>query len=340
MPIGFEESNITGMPIVPDNPVNRSIWTESIALQRKIVGCNPGPLAVGAQQAMPKACNRDSFSTQCPLPWVPDLVGSQFGSDRRSVLVVASSYNGFIKGYSARDAVLPLGDYVTARNDADCGLEQFCRSYVENVVAHDEAYYQPILRDLLEGAGCEPDCCCITDLCKASFIQRGGGPDNGNRGDIGSDTVVKDHWAKWVPYVTVLADGGSDVPLPYQWLWQRMQQCHFIIALGTIAEYGVLKIFQHMAAASTSWSWRDESVVPDHPTMNAGITNWEYGNACSRRTMGSWLKNEDWWVLGDSANQSRWRMLPVYHPAYAIVREGDIGYRMTAPRIRQMLMAT
>jgi hypothetical protein len=40
------------MQLVPDDPVNRSIWTESVALQRKITEREMLPLEVGAQQTM------------------------------------------------------------------------------------------------------------------------------------------------------------------------------------------------------------------------------------------------------------------------------------------------
>ena len=328
----LKECNIGDMLAFAHDLVNQSIWAESISLQRKIA--KRETTAVGVQQAMPKACDEHLFSAQNPLPWVPDLVGSRFGTDPCSVLVVASSYNGFIEGYSRRDAVMPLHEYVNAKNDDRNGLERFSRAFVECVVDRDAAYYQPILRTLLPAAGCDPDCCCITDLCKASFVRRGSGPDNDKRGDVGSDTVVKENWPHWLPYVTGGPDGGSDAPLPYQWLWQRMQQCRVIIALGAIAEYGVLKILQRMAAAPNAWSWRDNSV---RPAMTASVSDWKYGYANTARTLGSWLRDDGWWAMSDSSDKLRWFMLPVYHPAYAIGRGGDSGYRQTAPRVRRMM---
>src|SRR5688572_9115563 len=103
------------MQFAADDPVNRRIWTESVVLQQKISEHETILLQVGAQQAMPKACDQESFSANDPLPWVPDLVGEKFGKDGLSVLVVASSYNGFLAGYSKRKAVLPLADYVKAK---------------------------------------------------------------------------------------------------------------------------------------------------------------------------------------------------------------------------------
>jgi hypothetical protein len=325
------------MQMFADDPINRSIWTESVGLQRKISERETQPLRVGAQQAMPKLCDKALFSPECPLPWVPDLVGSRFASGRRSVMVVASSYNGFIEGYSRRAAVLPLTDYSDAKNAGVAGLDRFIASFKECVVDGDEDYYQPILRDLLAVSGCSLDNCCLTDLCKASFVQRGGGPDNGNRGDVGKDGVLKEFWPQWTPYIVGLPDGGVDAPLPYRWLWQRMQQCRAIIAMGTIAEYGVLKIFQRMASAPKVWSWKDSSIVPDHPTMTARVSGWEYTYASSRRKLKDWLADEDWWVLGDLGNKPRWFMLPVHHPSSAIGRGNDTKYQKTVPRAQRMM---
>src|SRR5689334_13812631 len=248
------------MQLVADDPVNRSIWTDSLALQRKIVEREAQPLQVGAQQAMPKPRDAANFSASDPLPWVPDLVGTNFGNDPRSVLVVASSYNGFIEGYSARQAVMPLVYYVNAKNDTSHGLERFCHDFVDYVVERDADYYQPTLRDLLRPAGCDPDSCCLTDLCKASFVERGTGLDGGNRGDKGDDSVVRKYWKQWIVYVSGLADAEGDAPLSYQWLWRRMQQCRVVVALGTIAEYGVLKVLLRMAAEPSAFSWTDSRV--------------------------------------------------------------------------------
>ena len=145
--------------------------------------------------------------------------------------------------------------------------------------------------------------CCLTDLCKASFVQRGSGPDSGNRGDWGSDTVVRKFWPQWIPYVAGLADGGCDAPaaVPVAMAADAAVPCDR--RAGHIAEYGVLKIFQRMATAPRAWSWKDISVVPDHPTMTADLSDWEYTYACSRRKLKDWLANDDWWVLGDSGSK-------------------------------------
>lgn len=325
------------MQLATDDSVNRSIWTDSVALQRKLAEHETLPLQVGAQQAMPKACDEGRFSPHDPLPWVPDLVGTNFGNDPKSVLVVASSYNGFIRNYSGRGAVMPLADYVDAKKAGVDGVGKFVAGFKTWVVDRDGDYYQPILRDLLVGSGIALENCCLTDLCKASFVQRGGGLDGGNRADKGSDKTVQTFWSQWIPYVIGVDHGERNVPLPYQWLWQRMQQCRVIVALGTIAEYGVLRIFQRMGAESKAWSWKEVNATPDHPTLSAKSPAWEYGYACSGRRLGSWADNEDWWVLSDVGARPRWFMLPVYHPTGAFVYKHDVGYARTLPRLRRMI---
>ncbi|MGE4178515.1 MAG: hypothetical protein AB7J34_01705 [Limisphaerales bacterium] len=194
---------------------------------------------------------------------------------------------------------MPLVDYVDARNAGIDGLAKFVATFKACVVDRDEEYYQPILRDLLTGSGITLNHCCLTDLCKASFVERGGGPEDGNRGDRGSDQIVRTFWLQWVSYLIGVEHEEGDVPLPYRWLWQRMQHCQLIVALGTIAEYGVLKVFHHMARKPKTWTWKDRAITPDHPTMTAQASYWKYGYACTKRKLRHWPGGEDWWVLND-----------------------------------------
>ncbi len=327
------------MQLVMDDPVNSSIWSKSIELQRIIAQSQMQPLQTGAQQAMPKTCDERFFSSDSPLPWVPDVVGNRFGGDPLSVLIVASSYNGFIEGYSARNAVMPLGDYVRARDAGPEGLQHFIGTFKQCVVDRDDDYYQPIIRDLLPASGLGFETCCLTDLCKASFVQRGSGPEAGTRGDKGDDSVVRTNWQQWLAYVAQANGSDQGVPLPYEWLWRRMQQCRVILALGTIAEYGALKIFMRMASKPTAWSSHDGSVIPDHRGMTANLSDWGYAYASSRRKLGNWLEATDWWVLSDISTARRWFMLPVHHPASAYGRGADRGYVRTTARFRALIGA-
>ena len=100
--------------------INVSIWTESPALQKAISSTASNP-NVGAQQAMPKPEHSEKFSAKNPLPWVPELIGPNFGKAQPSVLIVGASYNGFLRGYTDRYGTMSVEDYVAAR---DCGTAQ------------------------------------------------------------------------------------------------------------------------------------------------------------------------------------------------------------------------
>src|SRR5437867_6996490 len=112
-----------------DDPINREIWFQSGDMQRQI--SQRHGVACGAQQAMPKPDER-RFGPDNPLPWVPDLVGTEFKSGN-GILVVGSSYNGFIRGYSARARTMDLKTYIDCRNDKTAGHQRFVSEYVNSV---------------------------------------------------------------------------------------------------------------------------------------------------------------------------------------------------------------
>jgi hypothetical protein len=102
------------MNFLPTDPLNCEIMALSLALQRKISEHDdPEGPEVGAQQVMPKLEHVADFGPTNPLPWVPDRVGTEFSRQNNGVLVVGSSYNGFIEGYSGRS--MKLNDYLAAR---------------------------------------------------------------------------------------------------------------------------------------------------------------------------------------------------------------------------------
>jgi hypothetical protein len=75
---------------------------------------------------------------QCPLPWVPDLVGKE--SDQRGgVLVVGSAYSPFIAGLAQRNARLALSRYENATDGS--GWTDFQKAFLQDVVQKDSDYY-------------------------------------------------------------------------------------------------------------------------------------------------------------------------------------------------------
>ena len=294
------------MSFLPTDPLNCEIIAHSLALQRKIPVVNhPDGRLVGAQQAMPKPEHADLFGPDDPLPWVPDRVGTEFSRENNGVLVVGSSYNGFIEGYSPRS--MRLKDYVAIRDliregNEDPGhpkVAEACAKFIEDFEAQvmtpdTSSYYGPILNRLLGDAGVPPSRACLTDLCKASFVRQGPGNGAGNRGDDGNDGVIKKNWSAWTQFLTGKRAGDA-TPLPYQWLWRRMQQCRHMVALGTIAEYGVLKIFKQMAE-SPAIGTRNGGNIHLHQSLDPDA-QWKYCYADATRKLSDWLDTQDWWVL-------------------------------------------
>src|SRR6266404_2918325 len=143
------------------DPLNCEIIALSLGLQREMSKDygTEGP-EIGAQQVMPKHEHADEFGPSNPLPWVPDRVGVEFSRENQGVLVVGSSYNGFIEGYSSRNMALP--HYIAIRdliregneNPTHPKVSEACAKFVHDfetqVIAPDTStYYGPILKSLL-----------------------------------------------------------------------------------------------------------------------------------------------------------------------------------------------
>lgn len=335
------------MSYLPSDPLNCEIIALSLALQREI-SKDDGPEGpeVGAQQVMPKPEHVGLFGPRNPLPWVPDRVGKEFSRENNGVLVVGSSYNGFVERYSARS--MALADYLAIRDlirEADedpknpkvvRACAKFVRDFEAQVMAPDQStYYGPILNSLLGTVGVPAARVCLTDLCKASFVRRGSNADGHVRGDEGNDGIIKDNrnWPLWTKCLTCKPTLES-TPLPYQWIWKRMQQCRHIVALGTVAEYGVLKIFREIAKLPTI-STRNSGRIH----LNISLTPkapWKYCYADSKRAMSHWLDNDDWWILSDGHTGRYWHLLPAYHPA-ARPPHADRAYKRTRPVFSKMI---
>jgi hypothetical protein len=335
------------MSFLTADPLNFKIIAHSLGLQRQIpVITHPDGRVVGAQQAMPKQEHTSLFGPANPLPWVPDRVGTGFSRENNGVLVVGSSYNGFIQGYSQRS--MKLADYLAIRDLIREGNEdpahpkvaEACAKFVQDfeaqVMQPDRAtYYGPILDRLLGDAGVPASRACLTDLCKASFVRRGSNTGTGDRGDEGNDGVIKDkkNWPLWTEFLTCKRAGDA-TPLPYQWLWRRMQQCRHIVALGTIAEYGVIKMFKRMAESPAIGTrnggriYLDQSLDPD--------ARWKYCYADSTRKLSHWLETKDWWNLTEGATGKKWNLLPVYPPS-ARPPHADPGCARTRQVLTELL---
>lgn len=327
------------MSFLPADPLNCEILTSSLTLQREISRHDPpeGP-EIGAQQTMPKPGHSHLFGPSNPLPWVPDFVGVDFSCENNGVLVVGSSYNGFIEGYSHRR--MGLADYIHVRDlihrhKPDESCRHFIREFERQVINPDRSsYYGPILISLLQKSGVPSEQVCLTDLCKASFVQRGKSDGKETRLDVGHDGILRKNWISWTRFLGCGLDDVKLKALPIDWIWRRMQQCRHIVALGTIAEYGVLKVF-HRMSSSPQLGTRNGC----HVSLDQSITrddHWKYCYADSSKKLSHWLSKKNWWILSDRITKRSWNLLPVYHPS-SRPPNADPGYDRTRVVLSEMI---
>lgn len=273
------------------DPLNQEIWTQSPDLQEQIQTLEslslPG--VIGAQQAMvhPKYARKRS------LPWVPDLVGTRWKVAEGAV-IVGSAYAGFIKEYSTRSAAMPLDQYLAAASVGD-----FQRLFLRYVVRQDPSYYTPIrnLCSMLDDASQIS----MVDLCRVSLVKRGSGDDLRTDSSLG---IVRDGAAIFEKYV--------EATKASEWLWRRFvtSQARCVVALGTTAEHGLLRLFSRHGMR-ISHAGKPFSIAP---IINGAWAN-EYADPS--KTLNYWIKNQTWWtVTGIIETVPRiWHILPVYHPA-------------------------
>lgn len=294
------------------DPTNEQVWEESPRRQHEIQ--HPATVAApgmfGAQQAMLTAGIVPGFDANTVLPWVPDLVGREWKS-KGAVFLVGSAYAGFIREYSGRNATMSLLRYATART-----ARQFQERFFQDVVEPDRDYYGklamlfghlPAGLPLRSGSQI-----CIMDLCRASFVRRGLRTGRRTEWDKPGDRIVKDSAAGPPPHVfQEYVDQNND------WTWQRFvnSQASKIVALGTITEHGLLRLFQAKGFTITEEGHPDAVHLPACHTKSA---EWVRRYAAQDRTLAYWIQHHSWWkVEGEVSGQLRtWRILPVYHPAW------------------------
>jgi len=306
MPWEIEDFNL-------HDELNQVIWTDSIRMQREIhESCDGNQRrfggAVGIQQAM---IGSSGFDIE-PLPMVPDLVGKDAGKRRdKTVLIVGSAYAPFIQGISSRDAIAPR-DYRTADSAA-----RFQQRFFDKVIAGDKAYYEPLARRF---GGIWPTRNLIaTDLCRGSYCYRRLDA-NGMRHYIGGDKIAtgkhfidsgdKKLAVEARTLFSDYVDCGED------WTWQRMERSRDIIALGVIAEHGLLRLLDKRGATildkASGNQWTKRNVK----------NQWSQFSADGRKQPGTWWDAH----LGNM----KWRILPTPHPSArtgeAVKRE-ELGRR-------------
>jgi len=292
--------------------LNAEIWTRSPQLQREIQSPHDlvGAGKVGPQQAMLEPDAALAIQSDTVLPWVPDIVGKDAHGDR-AVLIFGAAYAGFIREYSGRRACLGLGDYVkAATNGNETNWTVFQRLFLDNVVACDavsDRDYYGKLELLLESAGVSSNRIILSDLCPNSIVKRGIFKKNRRHDDSRQPSK------EFVEH-----------PIVAGWTWRRITEsrAELIIALGYIAEHGLLRLFQsHDAKISCNGQqWRPP---PQH--VNSPASEWVDKYADPDKKLRHWLTPGTWWSI--SMHGREVRLLPVYHPA--AVDRHDHNYTRT-----------
>ena len=309
-----------------NDPNNNEIWGGSPALQQEIH--LPGTLGIagafGAQQGMLTPGIVPGVGPETILPWVPDLVGKVW-QKKAAVFVVGSAYAGFIKEYSGRSANMNLCCYATANS-----ASQFQERFLKDVVQPDEDYYGnlALLFDQIRTA----EQLCILDLCRASFVRRG--LQNGQQGglDQSGDGVVRSSVAGPPPH-----SFQQYVDLNSNRTWQRLKKSKAskIVALGSIAEHGILRLFHQ-----NGFTIREQGQPnPIHlPVFEANNARWVTLYAANDRRLGFWLQHQTWWsVTHPDPGQRTFHLLPIYHPAR--MSQYDPAYQLTRGLLLNFLAA-
>ena len=302
--------------------INAEIWTRSPQLQCEIQ--HPGDLvppgSVGPQQAMLEPDADLGIHASSVLPWVPDIVGKEADGDR-AILIFGAAYAGFIREYSCRGACLRLAEYaISARNGGGDNWTAFQRVFLENVVVPDIVYYGR-LASLLSSVGVSANRVVVSDLCPCSIVKR---TVINNRRQDDSRQPCKDRASVFCWYV--------EHPVVEGWTWRRVTEslAARIIALGHIAEHGLLRLFSRHGAMIS----RDEQRLSDL-CQGGTVPAWGWVDryADPGRKLGHWLKPGRWWTI--SINGRNVQLLPVYHPS--TVDNYDPDYRQTGQALAAWL---
>lgn len=266
-----------------EDELNRRIWDESPKVQRGIQAQQDvlSAGAIGAQQAM--VCERT-------LPWVPDLVGKDSRAED-GVLIVGSAYAGFISEHSTRARTMPLDVYEKCQTSSD-----FQRQFLECVIRRDHAYYGKIQRRAQKKW--KPAQITLFDLCRVSFVRRSAVPHEPHKSGDGIACARPDVFTRYVESVQ-----------PASWTWERIlsSQAVEIIALGRIAEHGLLRLF-----ASKGMRIQNDAGA-EFVLLKSRGGSWVSEYADSRFKLGYWEKRRSGWHI--EGGSRTWKLSPRYHPS-------------------------
>ncbi len=303
-----------------DDTLNQEIWRNSPKLQRDVHAQtnDDGERRFNGDFGCQQAMLGDAGFDENPLPWVPDLVGKDYGK-KGSLLIVGSAYAPFIRGYGnagERNAIPKLAyRWASAMRSGD-----FQELFFDEVIHADKSYYWQIER-LLAGIAENlflPRKYCLTDLCKGSFVKRKIVEVNPypnephyfsyevSRRDKGGDGDVRRGANVFHAYFSDHRSGN--------WLWKRITngKVKAILALGSIAEHGILKLMVEKGCAAETTRGDNFNGGPlAEPNANG---DWVRSYAHNGWHLGDWAQRQDsCWRI--SRQRRKWRLLPICHPS-------------------------
>jgi hypothetical protein len=286
-----------------NDSLNREIWERSPGVQSTEIGM---PKQYGAQQAM--------TDTDEVLSWPPDMVGKSC-STSAGLLVCGSAYAGFISPFSDRN-----GHSVTLKEYHQPTAAAFQPIFVDNVVRDADRHYG-VIENLLKGI--RPlDQTVLFDLCRASFVEKG--RRDGVSFDKSGDKVVvaKEARSIFEKYV--------ECPTPASWLWGRLSGGfgRHILALGSIAEHGLLRLFARRGMELYIGDVGPIQFDPEDARCASGEWVRYYGADLMlirakrprhwfrrRVTLKFWLDDGTWWTIRNPKDPDDcWLLLPAFHP--------------------------
>ena len=271
-----------------EDPLNAEIWDQSASEQEQIQPYRSDWQIgdVGAQQAM-----RSPYR----LPWVPDPVGLDWHR-HDALLVVGSAYGPFVAGDGRRHEILP-SEYM-----AD-SCKGFGKVFFEKVIRNREFYTR--VGELAESVVSSCRSLAIFELCRVAFVRRA------ERCDKGGDGVAVANPELFTRYV--------ESPKQNDWLWRRVvgSEASTILALGTIAEHGLLRLFARNLCGSAISDSADRKIRFDR--YRSEDARWLTRYANIRRKIGGRSERASppfWLVQGRTADGKHrsWRVTVVPHP--------------------------
>ena len=311
-----------------DDPTNSEIWAESPFAMTQVHDIRGDGVEFsgefGCQQAMvgDEAFTYEghrligAYDDDEPLPWIPDWVGRRASGDC-GVTVIGPSYPPVLAERAQCWAGLPLAEYRAAET-----ADEFMTRFTERVLRDDDFGHFCQLESLLFPFRTAADLCYF-NLCRGSFVIQCQIPGDGD--DRYDDDMDSSHLANPADRREHQLLYGEYVQTKDRWTWERLsERCSgVVIALGRVAEHGLLRLFRRKGALIRR---HDDGAEWNAPALDDDAL-WPSLAADPTRPIGSWTDRYGrWWDVRGSDDR-RWRVLPVF--GLQQVEKVDPGYRRT-----------